>query len=198
MIFGSQTDVDVATIFKTIDSAHRAKELRFLEVGVFGGDTARGVKEWCDEREIRLEYWGIDNAAQGANIPPFPEAHYVLGDSAEVFHLIPDGFDAVLIDGCHCVNHVILDTIHYGRRVRPGGYLLFHDTSPEIQQTMKDPHGPKIPEFHNSVLLAHRLMYWPHLGWREVFNDYKRGAPWGGITVYQDAIKIPQSILDHG
>lgn len=187
MIFGSQTDVDVDLIFRTLALAINGNSLRFLEVGVFGGDTARGVKDWCERNTLRLEYWGIDNAAQGANIPPFSEASYILGDSAEVFHLVPYGLDAVLIDGCHCANHVILDTIHYGSRVRSGGYLIFHDTSPEIQYTMKDPHGPNIPEFHNSVLLAHKLMCWPLPGWAEEFSGYKLGAPWGGVTVYRKA-----------
>jgi hypothetical protein len=109
----------------------------------------------------------------------------VFGDSAEVFHKIPYGLDVALIDGCHCVNHVILDTIHYGDRVNVGGFMMFHDTAWHIQQTMRDPHGPDIPEFHNSVLKAHTLMGFPFKNWELFAEGADTKAPWGGVTAYR-------------
>lgn len=159
--------------------------VRFLEIGVFGGDTARGVKAWCDKRGLELEYCGIDNCAQLESQAPFPGAYFIKGDSAEVFHKTIDNLDIVFVDGCHCVNHVILDTIHYGRLVKAGGFMIFHDTSPEIQQTMRDPHGPDIPEFSNSVILAHNLMRFPFYPWDLRWEKYQPGAKSGGSRAFQ-------------
>jgi hypothetical protein len=89
------------------------------------------------------------------------------------------------IDGCHCRNHVILDTLNYGEKVKLGGLMLFHDCSPEIAHTMRDPHGPNIPEFYNSVLAAHRLLKFPSINWELLFSDYERGHQYGGINVYR-------------
>lgn len=185
-MFSSQRPKDAALILKLIEHFHQWKQTRikFLEIGTFGGDTARGVWDRCWSHNIELEYWGIDNRSQIHSEAPFPGANFVVGDSAEVFHLIPFDFDAVLVDGCHCINHAILDTLHYGARVKSGGYMLFHDTSPEIQQTMKDPHGPNIPEFHNSVLAAHKLLGFPFSNWARWAEDYEPGATFGGMKIY--------------
>lgn len=192
MSYTSQTKADVALLEKALLwTVQGGMKLRVLEIGTYAGDTSREIKRWADERHIELVFIGIDNGSHpsfaGGVLPgaPFPEATMIYGDSAEVFHLVPTGLDLVLVDGCHCINHVILDTLHYGAKVRLGGVMLFHDTSPEIQQTMKDPHGPDIPEFHNSVVAAHRLMGFPTPNWKLLARAYEPGAPWGGMSVYE-------------
>lgn len=189
MSFTSQRPSDALLILKALNSismhTERPDKIKFLEVGTFGGSTAQGVRDYCVSEDVGLEYWGIDNRAQIHSESPFPEAHFVVGDSAESFHLIPDGFSIVLLDGCHCINHVILDTLHYGKKVRVGGLLLFHDTNKECQQTMRDPHGPDIPEFHNSVLAAHALMGFPSKEWAFWDESEEQGAPFGGIRAYR-------------
>lgn len=194
MPYTSQTKVDAEIIESVLaEAAKNQDSLKVLEVGTFFGETSREIKRWCDERGKKLEFWGIDagwhpnfNQQEPIKPPlPFDGANMVYGDSAEVFHLIPFGLDVALIDGCHCVNHAILDTIHYGLRVKVGGFLMFHDTSPFVQQTMRDPHGPNIPEFHNSVNLAHCLMRFPNDSWNLFKQGFEEGAPWGGINVFQ-------------
>lgn len=195
-VYTSQTPEDVKVLEWVLWQSSMGRTiLKVLEVGTFLGDTSNEIKKYCDRHEIALEFWGIDSGSHpdfhGQKPPlPFEGANMVIGDSAEVFHLVPDGFDVVLLDGCHCVNHVILDTIHYSRKVRSGGFLLFHDTSPEIQHTMKDPHGPDIPEFHNSVLLAIQMMRWPQQGWWLRQDRFQKGAPWGGMRAYQKSEPI--------
>lgn len=187
---GSQNPEDVE-VLESVLKLYAGKPCRFLEIGVLTGQTARGIKQFCDENGIALEYWGIDPVSpETHNQPrePFPGAHFVQGDSAEVFHLVPKELDVVLSDGCHCVNHVILETVHYGGRVNPNGFMLFHDTSPAIQQAMRDPHGPDIPEFYNSVLAAHAVIGFPQTGnwpWRHRKESRGRGRVWGGMTAYQ-------------
>jgi hypothetical protein len=188
MSYGAQQPKDVEVLEKVMSYYH-GKPMKFLEIGIHVGSTARGIKEYCDRHEISLDYWGIDPVIPDPN-PPFPGAHFVCGASDESFHLVPLGLDVVLVDGCHCVNHVILDTVHYGFRVLNGGFMLFHDVNPSIQQTMKDPHGPNILEFYNSVLLAHQLIGFPFAswGWRLIFQEWDESAPWGGMAAYRKIV----------
>lgn len=201
MPYTSQTLVDIDIIQEVLEKAtEKTDSIRFLEVGTYQGDTSREIKRWCDYHEKGLEFWGIDSglhpefimnknpalSSPGRPPIPFQGANMVFVDSAEAFHRIPYGLDVVLIDGCHCVNHVILDTIHYGQRVKPGGFMMFHDTAPHIQQTMRDPHGPDIPEFYNSVIKAHALMRFPFDGNWELFAEgFDKDAKFGGITCYR-------------
>lgn len=186
MTFTSQQPSDVKLILEVMEVVHlELGSIRFLEIGTFGGSTAQGIRDWCASVDCALDYWGMDNRAQIHSESPFPSATFIVGDSAENFHRVPFGFDIILCDACHCFNHVVLDTLHYGERVRVGGFMLFHDTNPAIQHTMKDPHGPSIPEFHNSVLLAHRIMRFPFPNWelfKEVFDE---GAKFGGVQAYR-------------
>lgn len=190
LMYSSQTPADVAMLERAMEAVTITTRNRILEVGSFWGHTSDEIKKWHDARSLDLEFWAIDNSShpdftnQQQAPCPFNGAHLIRGDSAEVFHEIPFGLDLALIDGCHCINHVILDTLHYGARVRVGGLMLFHDTSPQIQQTMKDPHGPNIPEFHNSVLAAHDLLGFPNLGWETWAEESTSGYPWGGMKVF--------------
>lgn len=192
MPYTSQTKIDAEIIERVLAAASSGHVgIMVLEVGTYQGDTSREIKRWCDEHGKELEFWGVEagwhpDLAGKSKIPTaFPGANMVFGDSAEVFHRIPFGFDVVLIDGCHCINHVILDTIHYGDRVVPGGFMMFHDTAPHIQQTMRDPHGPDIPEFYNSVNLAHSKMGFPSYNWELFAEGFDKDAKWGGIKVYR-------------
>lgn len=182
MSYGALNAVDVR-VLEAVLARYCDKPLTFLEVGIHVGDTARGVWHYCRDHGIALTYYGVD-PVKPQICPPFPGAHFVYGDSAEVFHWIPS-VDIAFIDGCHCRNHVILDTINYGERVKPHGWMLFHDCSPEIQQTMKDPHGAAIPQFYNSVLEAHQKMRFPFPEWVLADSQYEHGHQYGGINAYR-------------
>lgn len=185
---GSQNPEDVE-ILESVLKSYSGKPCRFLEIGVLTGQTARGIKQFCDENKVALEYWGIDPVSpETHNQPrePFPGAHFVQGDSVESFHLVPLDLDIVLCDGCHCINHVMLETIHYGDRTVNGGWLLFHDTNECIQHTMRDPHGPDISQFYNSVNRAHELLKFPFYPWRrrmETTDNHLR--KWGGMSAFR-------------
>lgn len=189
--FTSQTGTDRETILKICDLAKRGSRLRFLEVGVFYGSTANGILDWCQQNSIILDYFGCDDFSHpnfaGAKVNVVPGGRVWDGASWDVFHQMPDDMDVVFIDGNHSGNAVILDTALYAPKVRRGGYLMFHDTAPQVQQTMPEQNAPNHPWWSNSVNAAHELIGWPWPGWVLVLDEFDPSAATGGIRVYQKA-----------
>lgn len=185
---GSQNPEDVEVLVSVLH-AYRGTKCRFLETGVLTGQTARGVRAICDEFKIDLEYYGIDVLSpETHNKPrePFPGATFIQGDSAECAHLVPKNLDVALLDSCHCLNHVILETHLYGSKIVDRGFLVYHDTNPDTEQTMRDPHGPDTKEFHNSVIAAWKMMNFPFPPW-EFYNKNLPvpGRKFGGMTAFR-------------
>lgn len=184
MTYGSLTKADIGVLERVLE-CYRNRPMRLLEIGVHTGTTSRGIRDYCAANAITLEYWGLDNGTQNDGNPPFEGAHMVLGDSAESANLVPDEFDVVIEDGCHCFNHVILDTVLYGEKVRHGGFILHHDIAPHVQQKMPDPHGPKTPRFHNSVNDALSAIHWPWEPWILFYMDWEIESQWGGMMAHR-------------
>lgn len=186
---GSQTPADVKVITDVLHE-YQLKSCNLVEVGILTGQTARGIKAICENLGIRLDYTGVDPVSpETHNHPrePFHGARFMQMDSLEAVHSFsPYALDVVLIDGCHCFNHVILETVLFADKVKPGGWMLFHDTQDDIQGTMRDPHGPDRPEFYNSVNAALRFINFPFARkWEQVHRSQTPGHPWGGMTAFQ-------------
>lgn len=189
---GSQNPEDVEVLVNVMQE-FQMKPCRLIEIGVLTGQTARGLKRIADEFGTKLDYVGIDPVSpQFHNMPeiPFPGAKFLQMDSLEAFHVLyPCPFDVVISDGCHCFNHVIMETLLFSRLVVSGGWMVFHDTNPAIQQTMKDPHGLNLPAFHNSVLAAHAFMGFPDKNWTKVYeSDYGKDRQWGGFQAFRKVL----------
>lgn len=143
--------------------------VRILEIGTYDGRTANGMKAFLRACGADIEYWGIDPWLLGKETIPFDGAHIITGRSEQSFHLVPDDFDLILVDGNHVRNAVILDVFNYSSKVVAGGFMVFHDTGKDIQG--KDfsgycvPDCPNIPEFCTSVLAAFDLIGWPWEPW---------------------------------
>lgn len=192
--YGALTPRDSATMdwlleqFTPIATARVPPTAYIIETGVHMGGTARGFLQWANKHNIDLVYFGVEAGAICQPTVPFEGANLIIGDSVEVYEQIPKlvpGFDLVFLDACHCLNHVMLETILYSRFVRPGGFLVFHDTAPHIQQTMKDPHGPNTPAFHNSVNLALDTIGFPWMPWALVADHYDQESKIGGMRAYR-------------
>jgi hypothetical protein len=163
----------------------RFSPLNFVEVGINNGNTARAVAHALEGRDFT--YTGIDNETDMKISPPFEGAALILGDSADVFsdEKLPKEIHFLLIDGCHCVNHVLLDFLHYGSRVAQGGLLFFHDTAPHWQgfQGDRQGHGPQLPEFCIGVLKAlEKVSPILEKDWSLVAESF---PSWGGARLYQ-------------
>lgn len=104
--------------------------VKFLEVGVAGGGTVRGIHKRCDEIGCPVSAAGVDFDHQLPNPPP-PNYKGYPGDSMDVWRNIPvtESFNLLLIDGCHCKIHSMCDFLNYSPFVELNGYALFHDTA---------------------------------------------------------------------
>lgn len=105
-------------------------EVRFLEIGVCGGETVRGIVDVCKRMKWPITATGVDCLEHYKPTPP-PDCPYTFycGDSMDQWRHIDQSFNLLLIDGCHCVIHSMCDFLNYSPLVVVGGYCLFHDTA---------------------------------------------------------------------
>ena len=108
-------------------------DVSILEIGTHDGGTAMGMMRFLESIGGAIDYYGID-PDNGSHRPRHLPggARIIIGDSAEVYDQVPYDHDLVWVDGCHCFNHVVLDTMHYAPKVRMGGFICYHDINPEI------------------------------------------------------------------
>lgn len=161
--------------------------VRVVEIGMHDGATARGIKAFIEAHRAQIDYWGID-PDPGKTRPRISWEggyHVVIGDSAEVFNQIPDQVDLLWIDGCHCFNHSALDLLHYSPKVRPGGFMCFHDTNPAGEGAEHQYHGPEIPEFGLATNQALKALRFPWPNWRLFADNWPTDVHNCGTRAYQ-------------
>lgn len=168
------SDTDRATMTRTVremcDSIP-GDTLNFLEIGTYNGSTAYGVKAVVEAKGKKLNYYGIDIMTHDTVL--FPSATFVLGDSRNVYDQIPNvPFDILFIDGPHTLEHCVSDYENYSPKVKVGGLILFHDTSPASQ------HGD------TNVLVSLKKLSLTDKGYEHV-GDYWTEEPYGGISIYR-------------
>lgn len=134
----SETEYDL--IDRTIDTIkNEFGHVRFLEIGVCGGGTVAGVARRCKQIDVPLFASGVDcleHYKPDPNLFPELPADYKFyqGDSMDQWRNIPDKFNLLLVDGCHCVIHAMCDFLNYSPLLTVGGYAMFHDTAVAIDQ----------------------------------------------------------------
>lgn len=105
-------------------------DIRFLEIGVLGGKTARGVCNMAKHIGSKVFCSGVDFISQKPNPLPCSDYKFYEGDSLDAWRIIKERFNIIIIDGCHCVNHVMCDFLNYTPMLDIGGRCIFHDTDP--------------------------------------------------------------------
>lgn len=156
------TILEIALSFVIRICTSEQRRARILEIGMHDGGTARGIETFLNLHGIAVDYFGIDPDDGTTRFRHVPNGGTVIvGDSAETFMRIPGDLDLVWVDGCHCINHVILDTVHFAPKVRDGGFMLFHDVNPRGQGLCHQYHGPETPEFGLAIDLAHAALSFP-------------------------------------
>lgn len=104
-------------------------EIRFLEVGVFGAGTVRGVYRRAAEIGCPAQCVGVDFEQYRPNPTPHENYEFHAGDSADAWRNIKGEYGLLMVDGCHCVNHAMMDFLNFSPMVRVGGWVVFHDTA---------------------------------------------------------------------
>ena len=175
--------------------------IRVVEIGVRDGSSSLGMKAFVESKGRQFDYSGFDNCRDMGVDEPWPAARedplrakIYLGDSAETYRFAPQDIHFLLIDGCHCVNHVILDFLHFGDRVASKGLVAFHDMKPSSQGHEKDGqyqgHGPNLPDFGIAIREAHRLLgidngTGPNFRWNKLREQWDEGCWWGGVALFE-------------
>jgi len=149
MAYGLLTPCDVQVLERMLRAATELTPgdapIRFCEIGVRDGATARGVQAYLAQLGRGIDYVGLDSGRDMDVELPFEGAQVCAGDSAETYlQMATRTFDCLIIDGCHCANHVMLDFLNFAPRVREGGFIFCHDLAPRAQGKCDyQGHGPK-------------------------------------------------------
>ena len=192
MPYGLLSNVDIQSLEGSIRLAHEtfpAQALTVVEIGICHGDTSRGIRDYLNGLGVAFSYHGFDSQRDKQISPPFEGASLHLGDSAEIYHEAPEGIHWLMIDGCHCVNHMMLDFLHFGDRVAKGGVAIFHDVSPLSQNKCDyQGHGPNIADFGTACREGIRklgLYDGFRTDWVLIKEDWEPNLNWGGVAVFQ-------------
>lgn len=182
--YGLLTDYDADVIGAALEEVvTRFSNPTIVEIGVRDGSTARGIDQLLRPRHFT--YIGIDSTRDlGQLTAPFPGARIIVGDSAEVYGELTQDIHFVLVDGCHCINHVILDFFHYGRKLVKGGLLAMHDAAPGMQGKDYQGHGPRTPDFHVATTRGLEIINPLNTGlWS--LHSQSAFVDWGGTTIFR-------------
>ena len=183
MCFDSDSDVLDAACLEVLKWK---RVVNVLEIGMWKGLTARGMKKFLEEHGGAINYWGIDPGLLEAPECPFEGGHFIRGKSEESFHLFPSGFDIVFVDGNHSRNGVILDIFNYEEKIAKGGFMIFHDTNPKCQGTGYEYDGPHIPAFGIAVREAWALIGWPWEPWHLWMERYHPEHHQNGTSAFRN------------
>jgi len=128
--YGFMRDVEEDLIDRIIDRIQvEFGVISFLEIGVFGGETVRGIVKRCRSIDCPVMAAGVDFEQYRPNPTPVCPYNFHAGDSMDAWRKITSTFNFLFVDGCHCVNHTMCDFLNYSNLVVPKGYCLFHDTA---------------------------------------------------------------------
>lgn len=215
--YGLISKVDADCLEKTIDLivAEQSKQslvspfIVTTEIGVFDGQTSRGLNEYIRSKGKIHVHYAIDSEKDKPILKPFEDCELIIGNSNEVYNQIRDeSQDLIFIDGCHCFAHVVSDFFCYAPKIKRGGYIAFHDTGRHINPFKDFQHGDeKNPDAYISVRKALDAIgmfkdagydiinnnegtflsprYLGGHGFRMVFDEADESDEAGGLTVFR-------------
>lgn len=129
--YGLISKVDSSVLEKTIDLIKEGGNwfINILEVGIYGGETGNGLREYAKSKGLEVCLTGIDNNKDGEKLR-HEYTQLIIGNSNEVYNQIEDESQhLIFIDALHTFPSVVADFYCYADKVKPGGFLCFHDTA---------------------------------------------------------------------
>jgi hypothetical protein len=191
----SQTDANVIEkILDIILEQFKGEDICVTELGVFDGQTARGIRDYLISKKSTFCYVAVDNEKDKLIKRPFDSCNFIRGNSDEVCYKIQDSSQHfIFVDACHCFAHVVSDFFCYSPKVKPCGYLLFHDTGAHIKPFKDFQHGSRSnPDAFISVRKAlaaiGMFMDEGNHGFKIIMDEYDPNDEAGGVIVFQKSI----------
>lgn len=192
----SMVDSDtMERIFDKIISDFPGEPIRYTEIGLYNGRTTSGVKEYFLSKNYPYEITGIESFILGEKMVFFPEdGNLISGSSIETYNRIPDNSQSfILVDGNHSFPYVVADFYCYKDKIRKGGYLCFHDVSPQTQwkgwQHVGDKDDPDMTIAVMKALEKIGLVGEKHnrewLGFELVCHEWDTKDEGGGVIIFK-------------
>lgn len=192
--YGLISRVDSDTIEKTFELVFKEFPddiINYAEVGLYNGRTTSGVNEFLQSKEKQFNLIGIDNFKDKEELVFFPSnAKLIQGSSIEVYNQLPDNSQhLIVIDGNHSFPYVISDYYCYRNKVKVGGYMCFHDASPQTQGKSYQRMGNESDsDMHIAVMKAVKeigLFDNKIEGWERVFHEWDENDEGGGVIIFK-------------
>ena len=109
------------------------EDLHITELGIFDGQSARGISDYVISKNRGVCYHAIDNEKDKPVLRPFVGCNMIIGNSNEVYNRLPDNSQHfIFVDALHTFPAVISDFYCYADKVMVGGYMAFHDTGKHL------------------------------------------------------------------
>lgn len=187
--YGLISKVDSFCLEKTLDLIE-GDVINYCEVGLYNGRTASGVNEYLESKGKKCNITGVDNFADKEKLVFFPEgARLIVGNSNEVYNSIDDeSQDLIFIDGNHAFPSVVADFFCFSGKIKPGGYMCFHDSGSHIKpftdyqrignESDPDSYISVRKALEKMELLNNRFPFW-----KLIFDVADESDPAGGLTV---------------
>lgn len=181
--------VGIATALRYIADNNEWENVKLLEVGTAHGHFLRTWVDLFENRRIDVVGYGVDSKLHGYCPCQFNEKMtFVEGKSTDenVINSFKDQqFDFVFIDGCHCKNHAKMDAMNYASKVKIGGFLGFHDTSPRFQGGSEQPFSPDCSEDRH-IGVVEGIKEANLEGFEFFVEEYHTDEKYyGGVTIYR-------------
>ena len=137
--YGLISKIDGETIESTLDlvcNKFVGEPIHVTEVGIFDGQTARGIRDYLLQRGRIICYTAIDSERDKPVLRPFEACNMIIGNSSEVYNRLEDNSQHfIFIDALHTFPAVVSDFFCFETKVKVGGFIAFHDTGTHIVPT---------------------------------------------------------------
>lgn len=184
--------VAVATALKLVSENFKDDQWKILEVGTAHGHFLKSMHLYLEAIKIKnTQAYGIDSMLHNHD-PRFfngVDIHYVKGKSTDekIINSLNNDFHFIFIDACHCRVHVLKDLISYHNKVKIGGCLGLHDTSPKFQGGTEQPKTDECDQedTHINVLKGIQDFDIENKGFELIIDEYDNQKYWGGVRIYK-------------
>lgn len=134
--YGLISQIDAECIEATLNylmNDFPKEDLNIIEIGVFDGQTARGIRDYVFSKKRGICYHAIDNEKDKPILSPFEACNLVIGNSEDVYNRFENNSQHFIFeDSLHTFPHVVSQFFCYADKVKVGGYMCFHDTGKHL------------------------------------------------------------------